>query len=159
MTVIGIDPAYRKEIAFAVWQSKNQKIGGKEKWNLLLTGKSWEPAGLLDVIKKSDIVIIEDQYLGPNVEVQKQLSRVVGEIIGICKDAGIIYVMMNPSTWQSTLNFKYGKKPKEMKPSHWKKEKVKYLIDFASDLIGSPLEDEDISAAVLIGRAGVEDED
>lgn len=158
MIALGIDPAYRKEIAFAVWKSVKQKIGGKEDWDLILTGKVWEPVGLSGIIEKSDMVIIEDQYLGPNVEVQKQLSRVVGEIIGICKSAGVIYVMINPANWQSILKFKYGKKPKEMKTSVWKKEKVKYLIDFASDLIGSPLEDEDISAAILIGRAGVEDE-
>lgn len=158
MIVVGIDPAYSKEIAFSVWKSKESKIGSKEEWNLILTGKAWEPVELTDVIEKADMVVIEDQYLGPNADTQKKLSRAVGEIIGICKSAGTIYVMIQPLTWQGILKFKYGKKPKEMKPSQWKKKKVEYLITFASNLIGSPLEDEDISAAILIGRAGVVDE-
>lgn len=148
--IISIDPAYAKPIAFAVWSVKKK---------LLLTGKAAETIELKDFISRAEKIYIEDQYFQNNPKVLKLLSRCVGEIIGICKMLGIDYELVSPATWQSRAGLIYGEKPEHLTTHYWKLDKINHLKAYASLIVDSEVEDEDIAAAVLIGYSiGVEDE-
>ncbi len=160
MLIMGIDPSTgKKPIAWAVWQ--NDK--------LILTGKVEDSKDMAETMKNSDLVLIEDQYFQNNPQSLKKLAQCAGECVGICKMVGTESRLVAPATWQSALEFSYGKRPrtatfqgeekKEPMSAHfWKLDKISYLKAFASELIGSPVEDVDIAAAILIAKSGVRNE-
>lgn len=141
--IIGIDPSYRKPIALAGWRN------GK----LVLVNKTPDILLVLDMLGKAEKVYIEDQYFKCNPQVLIGLSRCVGEIIGVCRMLEIRYELVAPSTWQSKVGLKYGKKPGGVSPYFWKKDKEKRLKDKASEIVGTQIDDEDIGAAILISYA------
>ena len=154
MTIMGIDPACGKEIAYAVWQFKKDVMTKTDQWKLICTGKTWDIEELAESIGKMDVVYIEDQFFSVNPHTLKRLAQVAGECIGVCKIVQSKYVMVAPSTWQSKLKFNYGRNTEKLSQYFWKKKKEEYLMKFASDLIGSPIDDPDVSAAMLIGFSG-----
>ena len=144
MPVAGIDPAYGKPFAYAIFDDYNV---------LIKTGKF----NTMDEMPKEliccDKMFIEDQFFSRNPKIYKILSQYAGKIMGICEFAKIPYEMVHPKTWQAY--FKIPKKDKSLSAYHWKKLHAEQIIFKARDLTNQLINDDDIACAVLIAAYGI----
>lgn len=94
-----------------------------------------------------DIIITETTVVTRNAEAQRNLTYILGAIIGKCVEKCIAYDSLRPSEWRRKVCNKdenFPRKREELKA--WSKEKV-------FELYGKDIESDDISDSILIGRA------
>ena len=93
------------------------------------------------------IIITETTVVVRNVEAQRNLTLILGAIMGKCVEKHIAYDSLRPTEWRKIIknvDEKLPRKREELK--QWGKEKV-------FELYGKDIESDDISDAILIGRA------
>lgn len=108
--VLGIDPSYAKPVAWAVLSDRYQRWGDIELDHLdilfmsedgVTTGVPYwrEQCGL-------DMAVVEGGYVGPNPKVSLALERVRGELIAMCRLAGLrILVAPMPGWYRDSLSW------------------------------------------------------
>ena len=92
---------------------------------------------------KVDMIVMEDIYMGYNVNTFKQLARLQGMIDGLCKNIGVKHIVyISAVIWKKKFNLLKGKKREAQKNAG------KKMIEKA---YGIKVETDDISDAMLIG--------
>jgi Holliday junction resolvasome RuvABC endonuclease subunit len=96
---------------------------------------------------KPDIVTWEVPVVIRNPQVQRDLSMLVGAILGKCVDKHIFYYPFRPTEWRKLVSEKGEKLPRKRDElKEWGKNKVKELFNIE-------VENDDQSDAILIGMA------
>jgi len=139
MTILSIDPAVSKKIAYAMFV--DEQLQGYNKVDHIS-----EIDDVINTALDIDLVVTEDMYLGNNVRTLKQLEREVGKIIYLCEIYEIEYRLIAPVTWKSHHGLL--KKPKELEE--------KLQIEIIRQETGEEITDVDIRAAILIGLCQIE---
>ena len=94
-----------------------------------------------------DIVTWEVTVVVRNPQVQRDLSMLIGAIMGKSVDMGSFFYAFRPTEWRKLVSDKNEKLPKKREELKvWGKEKVKELFNIE-------VENDDESDAVLIGQA------
>ena len=98
-------------------------------------------------IEKPDIVIAETTVVLRNAEAQRNLTYILGAIIGKCVEESIAYDSFRPTEWRNKVKNKDEKIPRKREElKAWGKEKV-------FELYGKEIESDDIADSILLGRA------
>ena len=137
MTVLAIDPAVSKKIAYALLKDGTLKLYGKvEKVQDLTMLFNYHP----------DLVVTEKMYLSKNARTYGQLSEEVGKIKLLCEIYDIRYRLIPPVTWKAHHGLL--KKTAEF---------VKLIEDKIIEIVTKDkITDPDIRSAVLIGICHIE---
>ena len=96
-------------------------------------------------MKNPDIIVAEEMVVTRNAKTARNLTMVLGALLGKCLDNHIDWQTLRPTEWRKLIDS--GKKPRKREElKEWSKQKVKDLfdIDNVSD---------DVSDAILIGMA------
>ena len=152
MIIAGIDPAHSKSHVMAIFNSgKLAKVVKGDLRNIYFNVHLWEV----------DKVYIEDQFLGRNPKVLKNLAQSTGKILGLLDHYAIEYELVEPIVWQTY--FDLPKKPRKSKENpviptryQWEKMHYQHIIKMAKDMenLLDPL-DVDEASAILIGLWGI----
>jgi Holliday junction resolvasome RuvABC endonuclease subunit len=96
-----------------------------------------------------DIVTWEITVVVRNPQVQRDLTMIVGAIMGKCIEKNIFFYPFRPTEWRKLVSDgeKLPKKRDELK--QWGKDKVKELFNI-------DVENDDVSDAILIGQAYID---
>lgn len=94
---------------------------------------------------KPDFVITELTAVARNVQVQRNLTMILGAIMGYCISHNAYYYSFRPTEWRSLISDK-NKPRKREELKQWSKDQVKQILNIE-------LDSDDISDAVLIGYA------
>lgn len=99
---------------------------------------------LMDKVKP-EIVVTELTAVSRNVQVQRNLTLILGAILGYCIWWNIFYDYFRPTEWRhyASGDEKPPRKRKELK--QWSKNRVKEIFDIE-------LDSDDIADAILIGH-------
>ena len=138
MNILSIDVAVSKDIAYAGFNDNKLEYFGKIKEITQLPG--------IIVYKRLDAIVMEDMYLGKNVDTLKKLCYVVGKILFICEMNHTKYRLIAPVTWQSHHGLL--KKPAGLR------RKIEDTI--IATVTNEKIEDDDIRAAILMGLCHIE---
>ena len=104
----------------------------------------WRLFYLLD-IKRPNIVVVEEMVVTRNAQVARNLTMILGAVLGKCLEMKIDYHSLRPTEWRKLIDS--GKKPKKREElKKWSKQKV-------FDLFGIENISDDVSDAILIGQA------
>ena len=104
----------------------------------------WRLFYLLD-IKRPNIVVVEEMVVTRNAQVARNLTMILGAVLGKCLEMKIDYHSLRPTEWRKLIDS--GKKPKKREElKKWSKQKV-------FDLFGIENVSDDVSDAILIGQA------
>ena len=99
--------------------------------------------------EKPDIVTTELTVVTRNAHSQRSLTMLLGAVYGKCIKEGIFYYSFRPSEWRSLIKT-------DQKPAGRKREDYKnWSLNVVKLLYGLDVEKDDISDAILIGRAYV----
>ena len=139
MTILSIDPAISKKIAYALFVDEQLNDYGT-------ADQIYEIDDVINTALDIDLVVTEDMYLGKNVQTLKQLCYVVGGILYLCQIYDIEYRLIAPVTWKSHHGLL--KKPAELEE--------KLQIEIIRQTTGKEITDVDIRAAILIGLCHIE---
>ena len=96
-------------------------------------------------MKNPDVIAAEEMVVTRNAKTARNLTMVLGALLGKCLDNHIDWQTLRPTEWRKLID--PGKKPRKREElKEWSKQKVKDLfdIDNVSD---------DVSDAILIGMA------
>ena len=91
MNIIAIDPHWAKPYAFCMWLQDTAVDWGMTVYDLLdgyLSDPMW------------DKVIIEEPYLGMNVNTLTKLCYSVGMVIGLCEQLELPWAFVKPMHWK-----------------------------------------------------------
>ena len=139
MTILSIDPAVSKKIAYALFVDEQLQYYGA-------VDQIYEIDDVINTALDIDLVVTEDMYLGKNVQTLKQLCYVVGGILYLCQIYDIEYRLIAPVTWKSHHGL--------LKKSAKLEEKLE--IEIIRQATGEEITDVDIRAAILIGLCQIE---
>ncbi len=139
MTILSIDPAVSKKIAYALFVDEQLQC-----YNAV--DRIYEIDDVINTALDIDLIVTEDMYLGKNVQTLKQLCYVVGGILYLCQIYDIEYRLIAPVTWKSHHGLL--KKPAELEE--------KLQIEIVRQETGKEITDVDIRAAILIGMCQIE---
>lgn len=125
------------------------RYGRFDQSKIILMTERLEPMvkSILELIEteKPNIVVVETTSVNRNAQTQRFLTMIIGAIYGKCVADDIFYCSLRPQEWRSMISREpRPKKREELK--EWGKQKVK-------ELYGLEIEIDDISDAILIGRA------
>ena len=125
------------------------RYGRFDQSRIILMTERLEPMvkSILELIEteKPNIVVVETTSVNRNAQTQRFLTMIIGAIYGKCVAEDIFYCGLRPQEWRSMISREpRPKKRDELK--EWGKQKVK-------ELYGLEIEIDDISDAILIGRA------
>jgi Holliday junction resolvasome RuvABC endonuclease subunit len=139
MVTLAIDPAYSKAFAYALFQTKD----------LLLHGKERDLRNIVNIITihRPDIIVTEDMYLGKNVDTLKKLCYSVGKIMYVCEGLGIPLRLISPGVWMAHHGLK---NPSSRSLLRQYEDKI---IETVTDEVPR---DPDIRSAILIGMCHIE---
>lgn len=104
---------------------------------------------LYELIERENpqIVVVETTVVTRNIEAQRNLTYILGAIIGKCVEKKIAYDSLRPTEWRKGVKNNDEKLPRKREELKiWGKEKV-------FELYGKDVESDDVSDAILIGRA------
>ena len=137
MTVLAIDPAVSKHVAYALFKDGCLKLYGKvDRVQDLTMLFNYHP----------DLVVTEEMYLGKNAKTYGQLSEEVGKIKLLCEIYDIQYRLIPPVTWKAHHGL--------LKKSA---EFAKVIEDKVIETVTrDKITDTDIRSAVLIGICHIE---
>ena len=137
MTVLAIDPAVSKQVAYALFKNGALKLYGKvDRVQDLTMLFNYHP----------DLVVTEKMYLSKNARTYGQLSEEVGKIKLLCEIYDIRYRLIYSTTWKAHHGLL--KKP----AAFAKVIEDKVIETVTRDKITDP----DIRSAVLIGICHIE---
>lgn len=98
-------------------------------------------------VEKPDIVITEMTVVLRNAEAQRNLTYILGAIMGKCVENSIAYDSLRPTEWRNKVKNKDEKLPRKREElKAWGKNKV-------FELYGKDIESDDIADSILLGRA------
>ena len=141
MIIMGIDPAWAKEIAWAIADSYNDKIIDYGTWP---PGKDLKSS---DIKLGADIIYIEGSY-PKNFDIAQKLAFPVGGIIVTANQLGIPFRIVTHDEWALT----YGLYQKMNR-----KARIFAFSNLAKSLVGRDL-GEDLNVACLIALFGARQE-
>ena len=101
------------------------------------------------VDEKPDIVVTEMTVVTRNAQAQRNLTMILGSIYGKCVDCNIWYHSFRPTEWRSLIDT--AKKPNGRKREDYKK----WSLELVRDFYNLDCSSDDVSDAILIGRAYV----
>ena len=138
MNILSIDVAVSKDIAYVSFHDNKLGLCGK-------AGTIMELSVIFSS-KRFDIIVMEDMYIGKNVNTLKKLCYVVGGIMLICDMHYTEYRLINPATWQSHHGLL--KKPAGLRR--------KIEDEIIATVTYRKIEDDDVRAAILMGLCHIE---
>ena len=106
-------------------------------------------AQLYELIERENpqIIVMETTVVTRNIEAQRNLTFILGAIMGKCVEKKIAYDSLRPTEWRNKVKNKDEKLPRKRDELKiWGRDKV-------FELYGKDIESDDISDAILIGRA------
>ena len=92
-------------------------------------------------------IVVEETAVTRNAQTQRMLTMILGVIYGVCIKHGILYCSFRPAEWRKAVREADEKLPRK------RKELKKWSINKVSELFGLQDIGDDISDAILIGKA------
>ena len=93
------------------------------------------------------IIVAEMTVVTRNAQAQRNLTMILGAIQGKCLENNIFFSLLRPTEWRKLVNNEKEKLPRKREElKQWSKQKV-------SDILGINDINDDISDAILIGKA------
>ena len=99
--------------------------------------------------ERPDIIVTELTVVTRNAQAQRNLTMILGAIYGKCIENKIWYSSFRPTEWRSLIDTE--KKPNGRKRDNYKE----WSLEVVQDIYGIDCLVDDISDAILIGRAYV----
>lgn len=97
--------------------------------------------------EKPDIVVTEMTVVTRNAQAQRNLTMILGAVLGKCTESNIFYYSFRPTEWRSLIKT-------EQKPAGRKREDYKnWSLDVVKTIFGLEVKSDDISDAILIGQS------
>lgn len=96
--------------------------------------------------EKPDICVWETPVVQRNAKTQRNLTYIVGAIIGKCIENNIFYYSFRPSEWRKMIS-------KDEKLPRKREELKKWGINKAKQLFNIEVDNDNISDAILVGQA------
>ena len=94
-----------------------------------------------------DYIVIEQTAVARNPHTQRLLTMILGAVYGECVKLGISYYSLTPNEWRKAVKYEDEKLPR-------KGEELKvWGIDVVKKLYGIDIINDNVSDAILIGRA------
>lgn len=105
---------------------------------------------ICDIIKNEniDLIVLEDIYMGYNVETFKTLSILLGTLEILAYENNIKCLVQTPYNWKKGVNLNLSKFSKNEKRREYQK---KASVNLANKIFYLNLDDDDISDSLLIG--------
>lgn len=135
-----------KLVEYGVWRLKEKDILAR------IVGMSKKIHSYI-IDQKVDIVVFEDTNRLQNTQTLKHLSMLMGSILYICEQKGKDWLMVLPGVWRSELRFSDG-----TRESQKRKRQKEYAKEYASNLVGVEIKNEDIAEAICIGSAFIKNQ-
>lgn len=102
--------------------------------------------GLIDA-ESPNVIAIEEMVVPRNPQTQRMLTMILGAVYGKCFSSGIHYCSLRPTQWRAVVRDPEKKLPR-------KREELKpWSIARVHELFGIRCPDDNISDAILIGKA------
>lgn len=98
---------------------------------------------------KPDIVVTELTSVQRNAQVQRYLTLILGAVQGKCVKDDIFYYSYRPTEWRKLISTE--KKPRK------REELKKWGMDKVKELFNLELNNDNITDAILVGRAYIND--
>lgn len=81
-----------------------------------------------------DLVVIEDVALQRSPKALIQLAQLQGAIIGVCDVFNVPYMVLKPTEWRQTLDFKQGR---NVKRNELKQQAIDYVSNNFNEIVSS----------------------
>lgn len=81
-----------------------------------------------------DLVVIEDVALQRSPKTLIQLAQLQGAIIGVCDVFNVPYLVLKPTEWRQTLEFKQGR---NVKRAELKQQAIDYVLNNFNEVVSS----------------------
>ena len=99
MKIIGIDPAYAKPCAYAIWDCDHIEAFGLFDTEMIYKCLS----DLNEDFGPFNSLVVENSWAGKNIAITQKLSESIGRIMGWAMENEINFVKLHPSKWRATI--------------------------------------------------------